>query len=303
MSELVAIGAEKRVRWVRTLGNLVLTLTAEHTSVTPGNLRDIQTRLREETLRAFIISQVLVGTTGTPLDPRRCGLPVITTSAKVEAVGDPDGLRFTVRGTAADDETAVEFELEANTSIQIEVPPGTSPDIIAFPTGASIDPTSSTIQATKRLKFRGLITLDRFDRPLGGELTTISAREDDSGLTQWVITDVSSSWGSSGLFSVLPPGVFDSFKIHVIPPEVLKGFTGSVLPPEVVKGFTGSVLPPEVLKGFFSTVVWPKPTSPKSADTQAPEYDSAEPESENDDQSNGDVGEGEESDEENGAGT
>jgi hypothetical protein len=140
MSELVAIGAEKRVRWVRTLGNLVLTLTAEHTSVTPGNLRDIQTRLREETLRAFIISQVLVGTTGTPLDPRRCGLPVITTSAKVEAVGDPDGLRFTVRGTAADDETAVEFELEANTSIQIEVPPGTSPDIIAFPTGASIDP-------------------------------------------------------------------------------------------------------------------------------------------------------------------
>ena len=323
MSELVALGAEKRVRWVRTLGDLVLALTTEHTSASSGDLREIQARLREETLRAFIGLQVLAGTTGTQLNPHRCGLPVVTASAKVEAVGDPDALHFTVRGTAAGDETAVEFDLEADTSIQIEVPPGNVPtDINAFL--VSVDPTGTTIRATKRLRFRGLITLDRFDRPLDGELMAISAIEDDPGLAQWDIANLRSSLGPLGLLGALPPGAFDILKTPALPPEVLKSFAVPAFPPEVLKSFAVPTLPPEVLKNLkipvlpsevlkriFPNVVWPKPTPPKSADTRAPESGSAEPESSDsadaesmdDDQLNGDVTESEDPDKEDGEGS
>jgi hypothetical protein len=76
-------------------------------------------------------------------------------------------MRFTVRGTASENETAVEFELEASTSIEIDAPPGASPEVTGLATAASDELTGSTIQTTKRLRFRGLITLDKFDRPLG----------------------------------------------------------------------------------------------------------------------------------------
>jgi hypothetical protein len=74
ISELEAIGADKRVRWIRTLADLVLTLAAEHSSEEPGNLKEIQARLHEETLRAFVNSEVLGVTAGTALDAQRCGL-------------------------------------------------------------------------------------------------------------------------------------------------------------------------------------------------------------------------------------
>jgi uncharacterized protein YeaC (DUF1315 family) len=255
--DLEAIGAQNRVRWIRTLADLVLALAAEHTSNAPGTLKEIQARLHEETLRAFISSQVLAVTAGTVLDPKRCGLPVITSSAKVATVGDPTEIEFTVRGTAADNETAVEFELEASTSIELDVPPGTAPDITGHLTAASLDAAGSTIQTTKQLKFRGLITLDRFDRPLGGELTGISAREDDPGLAQWAISDLSRSLGALG-FSTIPPEVFQRLKLPVIPPEVFQQFKQPVIPPEVFQRLKLTVIPPEVFQRLKLTVIPPE---------------------------------------------
>ncbi len=66
--------------------------------------------------------------------------------------------------------------------IQIEIPSGIS-DLSSVV--VSIDSTGSIAQLTKTLKFRGLITLDRYDRPIGGQLTGVTARDDDPGLAQW----------------------------------------------------------------------------------------------------------------------
>jgi hypothetical protein len=173
--DLAAVDAEKRVRWIRTLPDLVLSLAAEHASEVPGDLKAIQARLRDEALSAFISSDVLAGTQGNRLDPRRCGLPVVTASARIFTVGEPNDLHLTVRGSATANVTVVEFDLEADTVIQVETYPGI----------ASTDATGSTSQLTKKLKFSGLITLDKYDRPIGGQLTRITARDDDPGRAQW----------------------------------------------------------------------------------------------------------------------
>jgi hypothetical protein len=173
--ELATVDAERRVRWIRTLPDLVLSLAAEHASEVPGDLKAIQARLRDEALSAFISTDVLAGTQGNRIDPRQCALPVVTASARIVTVGPPEDLHLTVRGAATANVTVVEFDLQADTVIQVETLPGiTSPDA-----------TGSTSQLTKKLKFSGLITLDKYDRPRGGQLTRIMAMDDDPGRAQW----------------------------------------------------------------------------------------------------------------------
>ena len=186
VAELVATGVDKRVRWLRTLPDLVLTLAAEHAPEAPADLTAIQDRLRAEALSAYIEAEILAATVGKSVDPRRCGLPTATTSAKILAVGVPNEFRLTVRGALTDNETVVEFDLEAETSIQISLLPGFTTDDSS--SAAPIE-TASIAQDSKPLKFSGFITLDRYDRPIGGELTRITAKDDDPGLAQWAILD------------------------------------------------------------------------------------------------------------------
>jgi len=117
-----------------------------------------------------------------------------------------------------------------------------------------------------------LITLDRFDRPLGGELTGISAKEDDPGLAQWAVSDLSRSLGALGL-SRIPPEMFQGIKLPVIPPELLR-----------------------------SLLNLPVPKSQPPADIQPSKRDSAESGSSDDDQSDEDTGNSEDSDDESGSG-
>jgi hypothetical protein len=202
--ELAAVGAEKRVRWIRTLPDLVLSLAAEHASEIPRDLKAIQIRMREEALSAFISADVLAKTQGEHVSPRRCGLPTVTTSARIVTIGEPEDLHLTVRGAATNNETVVEFDLEASTLIQVEIPPGVS-DLSTVV--VSIDSTGSTAQLMKKLKFSGLISLDRYDRPIGGELTRITARDDDPGLAQWAALSHSYPTVGSVKFADLYPGL------------------------------------------------------------------------------------------------
>ncbi|MGH3202453.1 MAG: PIN domain-containing protein [Streptosporangiaceae bacterium] len=182
VDDLIAAGAEKRVRWIRTLPDLVLSLSAEHSSDIPGDLKAIQARLREEALSAFISADVLARMPGSHLDPQQCGLPTVTVSARIVTIGEPGDLLLTVRGSAANNETVVEFELEASVLLLIEIPPDVS-DLSTVV--VSIDSAGASAQLMKRLRFSGLITLDRYERPVGSELTRITARDDDPGLAQW----------------------------------------------------------------------------------------------------------------------
>ena len=187
VADLAAVGADKRVRWLRTLSDLVLTLAAEHAPEAPADLVAIQGRLRDEALSAYIEAEILAAAVDNSLDPRRCGLPTATTSAKVLAVGAPNELHLTVRGAVTDNEAVVEFDLEAETSFQVSLLPGTTADV----SSAAVE-AAPIAQDSKPLRFSGFITLDKYDRPIGGELTRITAKDDDPGLLQWVILDANS---------------------------------------------------------------------------------------------------------------
>jgi PIN domain len=195
VAELAEVNADKRVRWIRTLPELVLMLAGEHAPGAPADLAAIQARLRDEALSAFIEAKVLAAAVGNPLSPRRCGLPTATISAKILAIGEANELHFTVRGSVADNEAIVEFDLEAETSIQIELLPGTTTTDVSSPSLPG-ETEAFDHQITKPLKFTGLITLDRYDRPIGGELTRITAIDDDAGLLQWATLDMRSAYSS-----------------------------------------------------------------------------------------------------------
>jgi hypothetical protein len=108
----------------------------------------------------------------------------MTRSARITTVGEPNHLEFEVRGAVGDSEAVVEFTLEAHTSILIELPPDSNWDDPGFSV-VSTDVTATTGHLLKPLRFSGLITLDRYDRPQGGELTRVTARGDDPGLLAW----------------------------------------------------------------------------------------------------------------------
>jgi PIN domain len=209
VAELAAINAEDRVQWIRTLPDVVLALAAEHSPEAPADLAAIQARLREQALSQFISTEILTSAVERPVDPRECGLPTATRSAKIITVGEPNNLDANVRGAVGDSEAVVAFALEAETSIEIDLPPDSSSDDPRFSV-VSADMAGSTGLLSKPLRFSGLITLDRYDRPQGGELTRVTARRDDPGLLVWK--------------QLAKPRWPTGLERPVLSPEVLRGF-------------------------------------------------------------------------------
>jgi DNA-binding transcriptional ArsR family regulator len=216
--ELRRLGAEKRVRWVRTLADLVLQLASDTGLVGVTDIETIQDRLQVQTFSAFISNDVLASALEKPLDLRKCALPTVTLSAKIIAIGEPSTPKLTVRGAVGDSEAAVEFSVEAETSIQVRYPAGVLDDSVLAPT--PLDGAESVGQIVKPLRFRGLLTLDKYDRPTGGELTRITAIDDDLGFLQWSALDLLRR--NEGLpISAIPPDFYKNLA-PTVPADLYK---------------------------------------------------------------------------------
>jgi hypothetical protein len=240
VAELAGIGAEDRVQWIRTLPELVLVLAAEHSPEASDDLIAIQARLREQALSQFISTEVLASAVERPVNPRDCGLPTATTSAKITTVGEPHDLELNVRGAVGDSEAVVEFALEAETSILIDLPPNSSSDDSRLSI-VSTDVTGTTGRLLKPLRFSGLITLDRYDRPQGGELTRVTARRDDPGLLAW--KRLTQSQRFTGLdLPLVPPDVFKAWR-EQMGSEVFRGW--EQLGSQVLRGLRQPVAQPD----------------------------------------------------------
>jgi hypothetical protein len=188
-AELSTAHADDRVTWLRNLQELVVKLATEHSLKNSTDLGRLQGELHEQLLKEYINQQVLASAAGLAMDPRACALPTATTLAKGIPVGDARDLKLTVRAAALESDAVVEFRLEADTSILIELPPEVTSDDSTLATvshGAL-----STAALSKPLWYTGLITLDRYGRPTGGELTRVAARDDDPGRTAWTVLDIS----------------------------------------------------------------------------------------------------------------
>ena len=184
------------------------------------------------------------------LDARQCALPTVTLSAKILEIGEPSEPSLTVRGAVGDGEAVVEFSVQAETSIQIRYPAGALDDSVMAAT--PIDGAESVGQIIKPLRFRGLLTLDRYDRPTGGELTRITAVDDDPGFLQWDAFDL-----------LQRP---EALRLPVIPPDFYKNLMPTL---DIYK----NLLPKFPTELYKNLGIVPDKSQPSSTPAAAPRDD------------------------------
>lgn len=121
LNELREGGADERVRLIGTIPDLVLALADALAPEGGKDLDAVRDRLRDESVLAYVADQVLAAVGEIHVDPRSCGLPVSTKTARIVEVGLPRNLALTVRGAVPGDETVAEFTVEADTALLVEL--------------------------------------------------------------------------------------------------------------------------------------------------------------------------------------
>jgi hypothetical protein len=219
MDELKDLGAQERVSWVRNLADLVLKLAADSEIDDTADIGTIQQRLQNETLSTYIRDEVLSKSIGMLLDPRGCALAPVTITANILDIGEASEAALTVRGVVGSGEAAIEFSMRVETAIQLRYPTGALDD--SAPSTTVVDGAESIGQVIKPLIYSGLLTVDTYERPSGGELTGVSAADDDAGFLSWVIADMTSGFRGSSFdaASFLP-----NLSSAALPPDFYKNF-------------------------------------------------------------------------------
>lgn len=267
IEELQEAGAEQRVSWVRTVPDLILKLAANNNIRDAADVDTIQRRLKINTFNEFIGNEVLSHCVGMKLDPRQCALPTVVIFASILASGGTNETSLTVRGTIGESGSAVEFSVQAETSIQVRYPAGTLDDTVL--TASPVNGTESTGQIIKPLIYSGLLTLDRYDRPTGGELTRVFAMDDEPGFFQWALADIINGSGDARSYiannlagitlPTIPPGYFKNLlpklpaetyvNLNLVPPGAFKNLL-PMLPPGAFNLLP--TLPPDDFKNLLS---------------------------------------------------
>ncbi len=211
LEELEEKGVAGRVRWLRTLPDLILELAANNHMEDGLEIEAIQARLKDSSYKEFTAREILSGVVGEQLDSRKCALPPVTTVATIFAIGTITEIKLTARGSMGESGTVVEFSVQAETSVQVRYPTGSLNDSVLAE--VPFDGTESVGQVIKPLIYSGMLTLDKYDRPTGGELTRVHAPDDDSGFLLWVIADLTNR--ATDVYSF-------ATRLTTIPPDAYK---------------------------------------------------------------------------------
>jgi len=183
LADLTEAGLDGRVQWFRTLPDLLLELATAH-ALGAADLLQVHQRLREEALLGFLEDKILSTPADLPIDPKRCGLPVLTLEATALDVSSPINLDIKVSGSVTGDVVAAEFTFDADVALALLMPAAKVPDEQSFAI-VSVGANGAVVHTEKRLRFTGLLTLGPLERPTDAELTRISAMEGDPGLASW----------------------------------------------------------------------------------------------------------------------
>ncbi|WP_199424252.1 PIN domain-containing protein [Actinotalea solisilvae] len=172
-----------RVRLRQVLGDIPLALAQR--SGEGEELKSLRDELKAETVGRFVES-LLKESIGEQLSARACALPRASESAMLESVGAMRGMTFTVRGSVSDDQAVADFLVEADTEILIRVPLGAALGDAEAVHLVAQGPEHAVYTVRKPLLFAGMLQFGRFDKPLGGEVSRVTARPDDPGRLHWV---------------------------------------------------------------------------------------------------------------------
>ena len=240
VAELDEQGLAERVIWAQTLGDAVLRVAESH-APDVADIKALHRRLRDDTVRTYLEQQVFTALSGTTLDARRCALPLATRSAILTQLSPITKLTWTARATVKRDETVAEFSAEVDVAIVVTFPPGVEPGEDENGTIISINTDGTSVQLAKPLMVRGLLTVDQWDKPVGGEVTRIEALSDDPGRRAWVAAE----W-------LRTSDMLKGIQFPTISPDVLKGIQFPTISPDVLKGIQFPTILPEIAK-FFGT--------------------------------------------------
>jgi hypothetical protein len=181
VDDLSQINATARVRLVQVLADVVLELAGS--APERPDLRKLKSDLKDETVRHFVAT-LQPELRDRSLDPKECALPRATRTSVLGDMGPIEGFRYELKGGLTQDEAVAEFSFEAHSRVVLSLPTGVTPD--DYEAVLSTGDEGVVLYAiAKPLVFRGIVRLGRYDRPLGGEITRVSARSDDPGHGEW----------------------------------------------------------------------------------------------------------------------
>jgi hypothetical protein len=246
--ELEARSLSGRVHLLSNLADLVLKLATEHAADVGEDVRTIYKHVQRESMSKYIVETILANNIADTLTPSRCGLPITTRRAIIEAVGEGREATLEVRGSVGDDEAVAEFAITADAVLMIELEWYAPTEEMQVELIAQEEGTSY-VRVTKPLVFSGIVTLDRFGRPVGGELVRIAAQADDPGLIEWkrkALRDVAARFRGP----IISPDLLKGFRAPIIPPDLLKGFRAPIIPPDLLKNLRAPIIPPDLLKNL-----------------------------------------------------
>ncbi|MFD7388817.1 PIN domain-containing protein [Streptomyces sp. NPDC059852] len=254
--EVAEVGAEGRVRWLKSLSELVLQVTSERWPEFSDDLRQIQERLQGDSMATYLNHEVLATCMERRVSPRMCGLPIHTSTAKIMAVGALTESKFTVRGASAGEEGIIEFRATCPTTVLVELP--VTADIEGLEVNA-ITEEGVSVWVEKDLQFAGIVTSDRFGRPVSGEVTTIGALPDDPGRTAWSRTSISSHLESLRAATVLDPKVIESFRTAISTnSKIAEMVVTPLIDPKVLEAMRRPLIDPKVLEAMRKPLIDPK---------------------------------------------
>jgi hypothetical protein len=183
LEDLSEIGAYARVSMSKVLADVALEL-AEGSSDN-ADLRSLRSDLKDETVQRFV-NTLASELPNRQVDSRGCALPRLTRANFLQDVGSIENFKYTIKGGLPQNEAVAEFSFEAVTRIVLTLPEGVMPD--KYEATIPVHAEGSVLYViTKPLIYSGIVRLGRYDRPLGGEITKISARLDDPAHREWRI--------------------------------------------------------------------------------------------------------------------
>ncbi|MFI6081287.1 PIN domain-containing protein [Streptomyces sp. NPDC051217] len=182
IEDLASISATGRVHWVSDLPSLLLSLAASRYEESAFDLRKVRDSLQQSGITQFIETSVLPSAAKKTVSARRCGLPLGSVKPGILAVEGLRNLELDVKGVAEKDGAFAEFAFTAETLIELDLVEVDVdlPEGLEWAEGAERNAT-----VLKELRFRGLIQLDVYGRPVSGDVVNVDALHDDPGLRQW----------------------------------------------------------------------------------------------------------------------
>ncbi|WP_405919781.1 PIN domain-containing protein [Streptomyces longwoodensis] len=245
VAEVVAIGVEGRIKWLKSLSELILELTSERWPEFSDDLRRIQERLQADSMEGYLNKEILAGCMERTISPRMCGLPIQTRSAKIMAIGALTESSFSVRGASAEDEGIIEFTAVSPTTVLIELP--ITADIDGFEVEA-ITEDGVSVWVSKDLHFTGIVTSDRYGRPVSGEVTRVSASPDDPGLNAWSRTSATGTLlASLNAAKALDPKILEAMRKPLIDAKLLAAMRKPLIDPKTLAAIRKPLIDPKIL--------------------------------------------------------